>query len=185
MKLSSLEPKTFNMSASSVNIGQIVGCLLGGYCGGRFGPKRTILASCVPAALGWIIIASSPHLSTLILGRILSGIAGGFSSSNCSLLVAQYRFLVTRINQFKSWLKYFSSVKLRGGFLSLYALNLSLGILTTYCLGALLYWRIVSIIPTFINFILFLALWRIPESPLWLLSHRGTEDCREVLQWLR
>ena len=69
--------------------------------------------------------------------------------------------------------------------MSLYALILSLGILTTYCLGALLYWRFVSIIPPFINFLLFLALWRIPESPLWLLSNRGTEDCREALQWLR
>ena len=81
------------MSASSVNIGQIVGCLLGGYCGGRFGPKRTILASCVPAALGWIIIASSPHLATLILGRVLCGIAGCFMDPNCSLLVARYRFI--------------------------------------------------------------------------------------------
>ena len=79
----------------------------------------------------------------------------------------------------------FSSVKRRGGFLSLYALNLSLGILTTYCIGAIFYWRFVSIIPPFINFILFLALWRIPESPLWLLSNRGTEDCRQALQWLR
>ena len=87
------------------------------------------------------------------------------------------------INQI--FVKTFSNVKQRGGFLSLYALILSLGILTTYCLGALLYWRFVSIIPPFINFLLFLALWRIPESPLWLLSNRGTEDCREALQWLR
>ena len=87
------------------------------------------------------------------------------------------------INQI--FVKTSSNVKQRGGFLSLYALILSLGILTTYCLGALLYWRFVSIIPPFINFLLFLALWRIPESPLWLLSNRGTEDCREALQWLR
>ena len=82
----------------------IAGNLLGGYCGGRFGPKKTILTSCIPGALGWIIIASSPHLATLILGRILSGIAGGFSSSNCSLLVAQYRSLVIRMVQFISLL---------------------------------------------------------------------------------
>ena len=67
----------------------------------------------------------------------------------------------------------------------MFALMIGLGILTTYCLGAGLYWRVVAIIPPFINFILFLALWRTPESPLWLLSHRGTEDSREALQWLR
>ena len=60
-----------------------------------------------------------------------------------------------------------------------------LGVLTTYCLGAVLYWRFVSIVPPLLYLLLFLALWRLPESPLWLLSHRGTEDCREALQWLR
>ncbi len=62
---------------------------------------------------------------------------------------------------------------------------LGLGILASYCLGAVLNWRIVAIIPPIINLLLVLALWRIPESPLWLLSHRGPEDCREALQWLR
>ena len=62
---------------------------------------------------------------------------------------------------------------------------IGLGILTTYCLGAVLYWRFVSIIPPVLYLVLFLLLWRVPESPLWLLSHRGPEDCREALQWLR
>ena len=78
-----------------------------------------------------------------------------------------------------------SSDKRRGGFLSLFALMIGLGILATYCLGAVLYWRFVSIIPPVLYLVLFLLLWRVPESPLWLLSHRGTEDCREALQWLR
>ena len=60
-----------------------------------------------------------------------------------------------------------------------------LGILTTYCLGALLYWRFVSAVPPLLYLVLFLTLYRVPESPLWLLSHRGTEDCRLALQWLR
>ena len=80
---------------------------------------------------------------------------------------------------------YLSSVKRRGGFLSLLALMLGLGILASYCLGAFLYWRFVAIIPPIINLLLIIALWRTPESPLWLLSHRGQEDCREALQWLR
>ena len=61
----------------------------------------------------------------------------------------------------------------------------SLGVLTTYILGAGLYWRFVSTIPPLLYLLLFLTLWRLPESPLWLLSHRGIEDCREALQWLR
>ena len=72
-------------------MGQMVGCLLGGYCGGRFGPKRTILASCVPGALGWLLITFSPHLAALVVGRVLCGLSSSFCSANCSLLVAQYR----------------------------------------------------------------------------------------------
>ena len=82
--------------------------LLGGYCGGRFGPKRTILASYLPSALSWVVIGLSPHCTVLyctvlyctglsphfvplILGRTLSGLSDGLTVTNCPLLVAQYR----------------------------------------------------------------------------------------------
>ena len=67
----------------------------------------------------------------------------------------------------------------------MFALMMGLGILVIYCLGAVLYWRFVSTIPLLLFLIFFTTLWRVPESPLWLLSHRGTDDCREALQWLR
>lgn len=154
--------------ASTYVIGGIIGSLLGGYFGGRFGPKRTILASCVPAALGWILISSSPHLSTLIIGRILCGLSAECITSNCPLLVAEY-----------------SSLKRRGGFLALFGLMIGVGVLACYCLGALLYWRVVAAVPPLLCLLFLLSLWRVPESPLWLLAHRGKEECQEALQWLR
>ena len=66
--------------------------LPGGYCGGRFGPKRTIMASCVVATLGWLLIGLSPSVAWLVLGRVICGIGSSFSTANCSLLVAQYRY---------------------------------------------------------------------------------------------
>ena len=77
--------------ASSEILGQATGSLVGGYCGGRYGPRRTILVSCVCGALGWITIALSPHIGSLVLGRVLCGLASSFTTANCSLLVAQYR----------------------------------------------------------------------------------------------
>ena len=61
----------------------------------------------------------------------------------------------------------------------------SLGVLVIYCLGAPLYWRYVSSVPAVLYLLLLLALYRIPESPLWLLTHRGADQCREALVWLR
>ena len=45
------------ISASCEILGQVSGSLLGGYSGGRWGPRRTILASCLGGGLGWLIIS--------------------------------------------------------------------------------------------------------------------------------
>lgn len=77
---------------SITNVGEVLGCLLGGYLGGRYGPKKTTQASCVVVMVGWVAIAASPHLSLLILGRFLTGVGVCLQVSNTSLLVAQYRY---------------------------------------------------------------------------------------------
>ena len=79
---------------SITNVGEVLGCLLGGYLGGRYGPKKTTQASCVVVMVGWVAIAASPHLSLLILGRFLTGVGVCLQVSNTSLLVAQYRYNV-------------------------------------------------------------------------------------------
>ena len=71
----------------------MAGNLLGGYCGGRLGARRSLLASSVLAGLGWLTISSSPSLALLVLGRVVCGVSAGFSSSNGPILVAQYRCL--------------------------------------------------------------------------------------------
>ena len=45
-----------DITASSVTLGQLVGCCLGGYLGGRYGPRTTIHWSCVLGLLGWASI---------------------------------------------------------------------------------------------------------------------------------
>ena len=97
------------VSASSLNIGEVFGCLIGGYCGGRFGPKRTILCSGFPAIIGWLCLAFSPNLGVLIFARVVCGVATNIASANCSMLVAQY-----------------SCTDRRGAFLSLFALMVEL-----------------------------------------------------------
>ena len=76
-------------------------------------------------------------------------------------------------------------MKWRGGFLSLYMLMFGTGILLSYCSGALLYWRYSSAAPCFLYLCLFIGLLKIPESPIWLLGHKGRGEARNALQWLR
>ena len=61
-----------------------------------------------------------------------------------------------------------------------------IGILLVYILGAFLDWRIVASVPTILMYtLLCVALIFIPESPVWLLGHRGVEEGKDALQWLR
>lgn len=77
-------------SASCLNIGSFIGGLVGGYLGGRIGPRRTLQLACVLGVISWVVIAFSPNISVLIIGRIISGIAGSGGVSNVALLVTQY-----------------------------------------------------------------------------------------------
>ena len=78
-------------SASVVNIGQIFGSLIGGFLAVKYGPKKMMQMSCGVMVLGWLCIAVSPHLSLLIIARVICGVGGSMPTSNMSLLVAQYR----------------------------------------------------------------------------------------------
>ena len=78
------------VTASCLNVGSIIGGLTGGYLGGRVGPRRTLQLACALGMVSWLLMALAPHLSVLILGRFLSGIAGTAGLANTALLISQY-----------------------------------------------------------------------------------------------
>ena len=80
---------------------------------------------------------------------------------------------------------FFSSLKWRGVFLTVISLISKVGFLVCYCLGAVLYWRYVAIIVQVFLIIQAVCLPFIPESPIWLLGHRGEKEALDALKWLR
>ena len=49
----------------------------------------------------------------------------------------------------------------------------------------MLYWRYVAFIAPFLYIIQAVGLPFIPESPIWLLGHKGEKEAIEALKWLR
>jgi len=78
-------------AASILMIGQFFGAIVGGYLGGKYGPKKAVQISCLLGIPGWILIAVAPNLPLLIVGRILCGFGQSIGTANNSSLVAQYR----------------------------------------------------------------------------------------------
>ena len=72
----------------------VPGSLVGGYVGGRFGPKKAIMINGLLGTFSWLLLCLSPHIATLILARIINGLGLGFAAANSALLVAQYRLVM-------------------------------------------------------------------------------------------
>ena len=56
-------------SASSINLGQIGGALIGGVSGTKYGPKLTIILASIPIILGWVLVSVSTNIYLLIAGN--------------------------------------------------------------------------------------------------------------------
>ena len=68
--------------ASLFFIGNIIGCLMGGFLNQKIGPKRVFLFSAPFSALTWVMIALSHHIWVIFVSRIISGIVFGLFQSN-------------------------------------------------------------------------------------------------------
>lgn len=72
-----------NDEGSSIAIlslaGDIVGSIIGGFLLDRIGRKNTILLTCPPFLISWIMIASAPNIYILYSARFLAGIGDGIA----------------------------------------------------------------------------------------------------------
>jgi MFS family permease len=151
-------------------------------------------------------------LAMLILCRFLAGITAAMKVANCSMLVAQVQTAQHCSVPHVTLLLQYSSTPRRGIFLSVFALmvgspspaltapQMGLGVLLSYCLGAVLSWRWTCLAIPGLLVALLLGLSTVPESPIWLLGHRSVaaqsldqpiQSCRgdlaayNAIRWLR
>lgn len=153
--------------ASLSNIGQLFGAIVSGMLSQRLGRKVTMMLLCFPLLAGWIVIGlSNGNLEMLYIGRILQGV--GVMSS------------VTQV-----YLVEIADTSHRGMFGASGALSVSVGITLTFCLGALLPWRLVCVACGSLPVATFILMFLLPETPAFLVLKGRTAAAKTSLKWLR
>ncbi|XP_071549837.1 trehalose transporter 1-like protein [Panulirus ornatus] len=155
--------------SSSMNLGALLGGPVGGVSLNILGRRGTMLASVLPYIVGWLLIAFARNVSMLITGRVVTGFCAGVTSLVVPTYIGEY-----------------ASASVRGTLGSGFQLMVTIGVLYSYALGAVVStWQVLAglcIIPPVIYFICMLFS---KESPSFLLSKGKEEQAAASLQFFR
>jgi SP family galactose:H+ symporter-like MFS transporter len=157
---------------SAVLIGAVIGAIVGGILADRFGRRRMIILAGIIFTMSAIGTALAPTVGTLIAGRIVVGIAIGIASFTSPMYMSEI-----------------SPKRIRGSLVSINQLAVTIGIviayLVDYALSGIQGWRFMFGIAAIPSIILVVAMWRMPASPRWLMSHNMVEKASAVLKHIR
>ncbi len=163
-----LGPIGTGVVVAGASLGSFVGALAAGPLVDRFGRKSLLLVDSALFAVGSLISAFAPEAITLIIGRLIIGIAIGADSAIATAYIAE-----------------FAPKGRRGSLSIIQQWMITIGILAAYVIAVIILkiapdaaktvdWRIllgIGFVPAIISLVLRA---RMPESPRWLLD-RGRE----------
>ncbi|KAM6169694.1 solute carrier family 2, facilitated glucose transporter member 6 [Rhynchocyon petersi] len=132
------------------------------------GRKLSIMFSAVPSAAGYALMAGARGFWMLLLGRTLTGFAGGLTAACIPVYVSEI-----------------STPQVRGALGATPQLMAVFGSLSLYALGLLLPWRWLAVAGEGPVFVMILLLSFMPNSPRFLLSKGRDEEAMRALVWLR
>merc|ERR1712198_54246 len=150
-------------------IGNIIGCLAGGYINQIIGAKRIFIISAPISAFTWILIALSHELWIILMARIISGVLFGFFQANGKVYNAEI-----------------AHPDLRGSLGTIMSNMFAFGSIYTYLIGYLVSsWRMVAWLQLIPTCFLGITVLFIPDSPYWLVEKGREAEARESLVILR
>ncbi|XP_059721201.1 solute carrier family 2, facilitated glucose transporter member 6 [Haemorhous mexicanus] len=132
------------------------------------GRKLSIMFSALPSALGYALLAGAQGLWMLLLGRVLTGYAGGVTSASIPVYISEI-----------------SHPGVRGMLGACPQIMAVLGSLVLYALGLILDWRWLAVAGEVPVLAMVLLLCFMPNSPRFLLSQGKEEEALSSLCWLR
>ncbi|HUZ06431.1 MAG TPA: sugar porter family MFS transporter, partial [Candidatus Paceibacterota bacterium] len=167
--------KQFSLSAtmeeivvSSVLVGAVAGATIGGALTGRFGRRKMIILAGIIFTASALGTALAPTVGWLIAARVVSGIGIGIASFISPMYIAE---LVP--------------AKVRGSLVAVNMLAITSGIvvayLVDYAFSASGGWRYMFGLAAIPSIALIIGMWRLPDSPRWLISKSKVEQARKIL----
>ncbi len=168
----SLSATTEEIVVSSVLVGAVMGAAMGGALTGSFGRRKLIILAGIIFTVSALATALAPTVAWLITARIVSGIGIGIASFISPMYIAE---LVP--------------AKVRGSLVAVNMLAITSGIvvayLVDYALADIQGWRYMFGLAAIPSIALVIGMWRLPDSPRWLISKSKVEQARRVLQRAR
>ncbi|SNC58625.1 sugar porter family MFS transporter [Sodalis endosymbiont of Henestaris halophilus] len=157
---------------SSMMLGAALGALASCWMSAQLGRKFSLLTGAVLFIVGSLWSALSPNVESLIIARILLGLAVGIASYTAPIYLSEI-----------------APEKIRGSMISMYQLMITIGILAAYLSDtAFSYsgsWRWMLGIITIPAILLFIGVLFLPGSPRWLAAHGRYYEAQKVLSMLR
>ena len=163
-----LTPFLEGLVVASLLLGAAAGAGSAGPLSDRLGRRNLILIAAVVFSIGAIGAGLAPGVGTLVLFRVVLGIAVGAAA----LIVPLY-------------LSEIAPTEIRGAISSLNQLMITVGILLAFLVNALLAnseaWRWMLGLAVVPSVILFIGMYFMPETPRWLVSRGREDEARDVL----
>ncbi|CAG9569585.1 unnamed protein product [Danaus chrysippus] len=154
--------------ASLLCLGALWGAVPAGLISEHFGRKKTLLYLALPLLVSWILVASSPNVYGLYVGRFVGGIAVGAFSVGIPPYVediAEPQNLPALVN--------------------FYHVHFSCGVLFGYIIGMVQSTSWLSVLCASIPIAYFIAFIFLPESPAYLISQGKSSQAEAALRYFR
>ncbi|CAG9098862.1 unnamed protein product [Plutella xylostella] len=159
---------TASWLASSVGIGMLIGDVAAIYSLRQLGRKWSHALAIPFSIVGWILIYLATNITTLMIGRVLTGYGVATTYIIGCCVISEY-----------------TAPEVRGIMFSLKTSSFAVGSFGLHFLGTYYSWRTVaaaSTIPLLVSLAITLT-W--PESPAWLLLRGDYTRGEETFYWLR
>ncbi|KAF1329399.1 Sugar transport protein 10, partial [Globisporangium splendens] len=162
----------YNMS---YNIGCIFGALLGGVVADKLGRRYTIFTAGVIFLIGtaWVSFNKAHEHGLMYMARIVQGVGVGNSSFSLPLFGAEM-----------------APKEFRGFFAGFMQMTVVIGLFLANCVNIGVEdvdegWRITNAVAMVPPIVVVCGIFFVPESPRWLLQHKGKEQALASLKKLR